>query len=229
VVGVISHVIKLNIVMNKLKLISPYIIGVLLVFGIAFTVGNEAYAAASSTTSSSTCSGTTQFCNPLRFDSVEGFLTNVLVTIRQIIVLLALVFMVVGAFIYVTSAGEKDSIEKAKKTMTSAMIGLALGIAAPSFLKEIGNVLGWSSTSNAEVAAAPTLSMIATNVLNFLLSTLGIVALVMMILGATMYVTAAGDEDRVDSGKNMFKYSLIGVLLAMGSMVLLRQIAVFFS
>lgn len=213
--------------MSKSKLSLLFFVGIIFALSLLFADGSKVLAATSS--ASSTCSGTTQFCNPLKFDSVEGFLTNILVTIRQIIVLLALVFMVIGAFIYVTSAGEKDNIEKAKKTMTSAMIGLALGIAAPSFLKEIGSILGWSGTNNAAVAAAPTLSTIATNVLNFLLSTLGIVALVMMIIGATMYVTAAGDEDRVDTGKNIFKYSLIGVLLAMGSMVLLRQIAVFFS
>lgn len=168
------------------------------------------------------------FCNPLRFCSVESFLTNVLVTLRQIIVLLSLVFVVIGALFYVTSAGDSGRIETAKKAISASMIGLALGIAAPSFLKEVGGVLGWGSVNNAAVAAAPTLSAIATNVLSFLLSILGVLAMIMLVIGSVMYLTSAGDEDRIDTGKKIFKYALFGVIMAMASLVLVKQIALFF-
>lgn len=193
---------------------------------------NAAAASSAVPTDSNGCpvctEGNTRFCNPLRFCSVESFLTNVLTTLRQIIVVLSLVFVVIGAVMYIVSAGNSKMIENAKSTISSALIGLALGVAAPSFLKEIGNVLGWSGTTNSEVAQAPTLSGIAMSVLTFLLSILGVLALVMMIIGSIMYLTSAGDEDRIDLGKKIFKYSALGILIAMGSLVLVKQIALFF-
>jgi hypothetical protein len=172
---------------------------------------------------------TITFVNPLLFDNVQQLLGSVLATMRQIIVLLALVFLVIGALIYITSAGESGQIETAKKAITASMIGLAIGIAAPSFLQEIGTILGWqSSVDNTALGTPLTLSVIAANVLTFLLSILGTIALIMLIVGSMMYLTSAGDEDRIDMGKKMFKYSLLGVVIAMASLVLVKQIAAFF-
>ena len=179
--------------------------------------------AASATTNNS---GGTVFMNPLGFNNVESFLSQIMTVIKQIIVSLSLVFIVIGAVMYVTSGGSSGQIENAKKCITAALVGLALGVAAPSLLKELANVIGWGGAS--EVAGALTLSDIAIRVLNFLLGTLGIVALIMLVIGAMLYLTSAGDEDRIEQGKEIFKYSLIGVVIAMSSMILVQQVAKFF-
>jgi len=137
---------------------------------------------------------------------------------------------VIGALLYITSAGESGRIETAKKAISASLIGLAIGIAAPSFLKEIGDILRWNANVNSSaVSSAPTLSAIAANVLTFLLSILGTIALIMLIVSSMMYLTAAGDEERIDKGKNMFKYSLIGIIIAMASLAVVKQIATFFT
>ena len=108
------------------------------------------------------------------------------------------------------------------------MIGLAIGIAAPSFLKEIGNVLGWNGVAVGPAANALTLSQIARNVLNFLLSIVGILGIIMLVIGGIMYLTAAGSEDRVETGKKIVIYAIIGILVALASLVIVSQIAAFF-
>ena len=178
-------------------------------------------------TSSRVC-GPTEFCNPLNFTDVESFVGGILSAVQKIIVSLALVFIVIGAFLYITAGANPDNAENGKKAITAALVGLAIGIAAPSLLKELGNTIGWGGVNGSVVGNAPGLSEIAIRVLNFLLGTMGIVALIMLVIGAIMYLTSAGDEDRIDKGKEIFKYSLIGVLLAMSSMVLVTQIAKFF-
>lgn len=192
---------------------------------------NSAAAPAAATTStapvaSSRVCGPTEFCNPLAFDDVEGFLGGILSAIQKIIVVLALVFIMIGAVMILTSAGNSGMVEKGKGAITMALVGLALGVAAPSLLKELSAIIGWGPG-----AAGPglTLSQIAVNVLNFLLGTMGIVALVMLVIGAILYLTSAGDEDRIEKGKEIFKFSLIGVVLAMSSMILVKQIAQFFQ
>ncbi|HAS00047.1 MAG: hypothetical protein US57_C0004G0041 [Candidatus Moranbacteria bacterium GW2011_GWC2_37_73] len=186
-------------------------------------------------TGSNNTAGPTDFVNPLRFETVEGFLGGIMSAIQQIIVVLALVFIMIGAVMILASAGNSGMVEKGKSAITMALVGLALGVAAPSLLKELAKIIGWGPECNVgdpsceKITAALTLSQIAVNVLNFLLGTMGIIALIMLVIGAIMYLTSAGDEDRVKKGKDIFKYSLIGVLLAMASMVLVTQIARFFQ
>jgi hypothetical protein len=180
----------------------------------------------SASTTTVSGSGSTNFTNPLAFSTVEDFLGGILSAIQKIIVVLALVFIMIGAVMILTSAGNSGQVEKGKGAITMALIGLALGVAAPSILKELSNIIGWGGA-----AALPglTLSQIAVNVLNFLLGTMGVLALVMIVIGGIMYLTSAGDDDRAEKGKEIFKYSLIGILLAMSAMILVTQVAKFFQ
>ena len=172
-----------------------------------------------------------KFDNPLAYDTVEGVLDSILGTLRGIIVTLSLVFIVVGAVMYIVSSGNDKMMTLAKGAITAAMIGLAIGLAAPSFLREIGEVLGWQTikVNNPEVTGALTLSEIALNVLNFLLSIVGILAIIMLVIGGIMYLTSAGSEDRAETGKKIVIYSIVGIFVALAALVIVSQIAAFFA
>lgn len=170
---------------------------------------------------------TTSFANPLNFTTFEDVIDGLLNSLQGIIVTLSLIFIVVGAIFYITSAGDQKRMETAKSAVTASVIGLAIGIAAPSFLREISDILGWNP-ANPNVSAATSLTQIVLNVLNFLLSIVGILAVIMLVVGAIMYLTAAGDENRIDSGKNIVKYSILGIIIALAAMVIVRQVASFF-
>lgn len=163
-----------------------------------------------------------EFTNPLAFDTVEELLSNVLSRLRGIIVILSIIFMVIGAILYITSAGNDGRMKTAKGAITAAMIGLAIGIAAPSFLREISDILGWNGSG---LEDEPTLSRIALNVLNFLLGIVGTLALIMLVVGAIMYFGAGADEKSVEKGKAIVKYSLIGITVALASLTVVKQIA----
>ncbi len=195
-------------------------------------------APSATTPSTSSASGVVEFTNPLRFTTAEGFLGSILLALQRIIVTLALVFIVIGAVLVLTSAGSPDMVERGKKSITAAIIGLAIGIAAPSILKELAGILGWGPVSsncnpgdvNCEsVDAALTLSQIAVRTLNFLLGIAGILALIMIVIGGIVYLTSAGDPERADRGKKTFTYSVIGIIIALSAMVIIRQIAEFFA
>jgi hypothetical protein len=163
--------------------------------------------------------------NPLSFNTVEGVLDQILGTLRGIIVILSLVFIVLGAIFYITSGGDEGRVKFAKGAITASVIGLALGIAAPSFLKQIGDIIGWGSTNSSAVAGALTISQIVTNALNFLLSIFGIIAVIMLVVGGMMYLSSAGDEDRIDTAKKTIKWAIIGIVVAFSAVVIVDQIA----
>jgi hypothetical protein len=174
--------------------------------------------------------GTVNFINPLVFSDVNSLLSTVLTFLQRLIVTLSLIFIIVGAFMYISSAGNAALLGTAKLTILGALIGLALGIAAPAFFREIATILGWTGfTAPAGVGTSLSLLQIATNVLSFLLSLIGVVSLIMLIVGAFMYLTAAGDENRIDTGKKIVLYSIIGITVALAALVLVRQVALFFQ
>jgi len=181
------------------------------------------------------------FNNPLAFNSVQGVLGSLLNTLQGIIVTISLVFIVIGAVFYITSTGNEKRMNTAKGAIFAALIGLAIGIAAPSFLKEIYTILGGTPTvdcagligedltkcnaANATLTSGKSLTAIAMSTLEFLLSIAGIIALIMIVIGGITYFTSAGDEKKSETGKKMVKFAAIGVAITMGSLVIVRQIA----
>jgi len=168
------------------------------------------------------------FSNPLAFGTVEGVLGSLLGELRGIIVVLSLVFIVIGAVFYIFSAGDDGRMKTAKGAITASMIGLAIGIAAPSFLKQIGDILGWGAVNNSLPANTKTLTEIALSTLQFLLSIVGILGIIMLVIGGLAYITAGGDEDRSKTGKKIVTYAIIGIAVALASLIIVTQIAKLF-
>lgn len=166
--------------------------------------------------------------NPLGYDTVEGFVSSVMGAIQNIVVVLAILAIVIGGVLYVISAGNSGLMTTAKGAITGALIGLAIVIAAPSFLKEVYTIVGGKNAPS-QLQNALSLTQIAMKALEFLLSIVGILAVIMLLIGGMAYLTAAGDSKRADTGKEIVKNALIGITIVMAALILVRQIAAFFS
>ncbi len=177
----------------------------------------------------STAVGTVSFPNPLdSVTTVSALLSSVLTNLMGIIAIIALIFIIIGGIMYMTSGGNEAMVTRAKKTWTGAVIGLAIAMAAPTFLKTIKQILGGNGTpdGNADswVSGALTLGDIAVNVLNLLLSIVGIIAMISMVIGGMMYLSSAGEERKIEKGKEIFKNSIIGVIVALSGLILIRTV-----
>lgn len=64
------------------------------------------------------------------------------------------------------------------------------------------------------------------NVTNFILGFLGILAVVIVIYGGFLYVTAAGQEEQATKGKKSITYAIIGIILILGSFAIVNTILV---
>ena len=169
--------------------------------------------------------------NPLKYNTVQQVLMALLYALQGVIVVLSLVFIVIGAVLYITSGGNQGRVTMAKTAITAALIGLAIGILAPTFLKEIATVLGWNATAPlpSEVSNARSAADILLSVLNFLLGIVGTLSIIMLVIGGVMFLTAAGSQDRITTGKKIVTYALLGVVVALASLVIVRQLAAFFA
>jgi hypothetical protein len=175
--------------------------------------------------------GASNFPNPIGADSLMGVLKALLSNLMGVVAIIAIIFIVIGGIMYMTSAGDEKKITTAKNIVTYAVIGLAIVLAAPTFLKEVITILGGNRglTSTGAIDSALTIRQIAVNVLNLLLSIVGILAIIALVVGGGLYLTSYGDEDRMKTGKKVATWAIIGIAIAIGSLTIVRQIASFFG
>ena len=168
--------------------------------------------------------GGIEFTNPLKYDSVEALLSAVLKAVQMMIGVLAIVFIVIGGIIYITSAGDEKRTSMAKTAIWAAIIGVSLAFAAPSFLREIYDVLDVKTVPK-DAKAAKTLSEIVLNFLKLLMSFIGGLSVLMIVVGGVIYITAVGDDKRSEMGRNTVKFAIIGIVVALLSLVVIKVLA----
>lgn len=194
-------------------------------YPLSMSSGLPAGGAASSAVSTGTA---VVFENPIGANSVSEFIGSLLSNLQGIIVMIAIVMIVVGGLMYMLSAGNEGMIKTAKNTIAGALIGLAIALAAPTFLKTIVMIFegnGSGASADDIVNRALTLRQIAIKVLNFLLSIAGIVAIIGLVIGGTFYMTAYGDKKRIDKGKEIITASIIGIAITLAAVIIVRQVA----
>jgi hypothetical protein len=197
----------------------------------AQTPGNPALNSLMTPNHASTAAGAgTTFANPIKFSSVSEVVNALLGNLKGLIVTVAILFIVIGGVMYILSAGDEKKITTAKSTITAAVIGLAIALAAPTFLVEIENILGGANgVDNSSLSGALSLNKIITNILNLLLSVVGILAIIGLIVGGSFYLTSYGDEKRIETGKKIITSSLIGIVVVMAALVIVKQVAALFG
>ncbi len=68
------------------------------------------------------------------------------------------------------------------------------------------------------------LLQILTNGMNWLLIVVGILGVIGFVIAGILYLTAAGDEGRIDQGKEAMVYSIIGVIVALVGVVVIKAV-----
>lgn len=60
---------------------------------------------------------------------------------------------------------------------------------------------------------------IITNIMNWLLMAVGVLGVIGFAIAGILYLTAAGDSNRIDQAKSAMMYSIIGVIVALAGLV----------
>jgi len=160
------------------------------------------------------------FQNPLKANTVAQVLQSIMGYLKGIAGTIAVIFIIIGGIMYMLSAGNKEMMERGKKTLLYAIAGAAIVLAAPTFLKEIMTIIGGSAPGIGGLS----LQQIALNVLRLLLSIVGMLAIIGIIIGASWMLTAAGDKDRYELGKNTVTYAIVGIAIAVGALIIVQTI-----
>lgn len=62
-------------------------------------------------------------------------------------------------------------------------------------------------------AGTITISGVAQSILNLVFTLIGVIALLALVYGAFLYITAGGDSEKTTKARNVIMYALLGVLV----------------
>ncbi len=74
------------------------------------------------------------------------------------------------------------------------------------------------------ISDATPVATILENILNFLLSIIGVLAIISLVVAGLLYMTAAGNEKQIGTAKKAFFFALIGIIVAFGALVIVSQL-----
>jgi len=165
------------------------------------------------------------YANPLPHTSLTGLIYGFLTTLQTIIGLLAVIMLAISGIVYITSTGDPARMELAKKIAIYTLSGFAIVVAGPTLLREIKDLASsGAATGSNIIEEATSIGDIIENVMLFLLTIFGILAVISFVFSGITYVTSAGDSTKADKAKKMIVYSIIGVVITGSGIILLNQI-----
>ncbi len=108
------------------------------------------------------------------------------------------------------------------KTAIYGAMSLAL-VAAPTLASAKWNTAGLKNSEQSGLPKGGILE-IAGRTMNWLLALVGFIGIIGFVIAGILYLTAAGDEDRIEQAKKAMMYSIIGVIVALIGFVIIQAV-----
>lgn len=154
--------------------------------------------------------------SPNNVGGIENFIWRIVLNVIQmglvIVAYIAVFFIIYGGFLFITGGSNPSQVEKARKSILNAVVGLVIALAAIAVTNFIFGIIGDASTN---VNGIPTLSgeQLLQNILNTAYFVAGAAAVVVIVISGLLYITSAGNAGTVTKAKNMLTYSVAGLVV----------------
>ena len=74
------------------------------------------------------------------------------------------------------------------------------------------------------ITEATPIAIVLLNTLNFLLASVGAVAIIVLVINGIIYFLARGDYQAMEKAKKMTIYSVVGIIIALASLLIVKQV-----
>ena len=148
--------------------------------------------------------------------------TKIVITfIKYFIGSITILMIVRSGLRMITMSSKEETIAQDKKSLAYSAIGLALIILADNVISNVFYKLDltrYPSTGG----AAPAVDAVRgvqeiVGFTNFAVSIVGPIAVLMLLAGGIMYITAAGKEDQMSKAKKLIMVALVGIIIMFGA------------
>lgn len=104
------------------------------------------------------------------------------------------------------------------------VLGLLLVGYAPAAMAQLITTQDMPSNIAGAVGGETSVRALIVTIINFFLFFLGLIATIMIIYGGVTYVTAAGEQERVDSAKKIITYAIVGIIIVLLSFAIVNTV-----
>jgi hypothetical protein len=118
----------------------------------------------------------------------------------------------------------KKGLKQALIVMAITVLGLTLLNFMPVHAQGLISPTDNPSKISEATGAQGSFRQLALNFLNFFLGFLGFLAVVMIIYGGILYVTAAGKQETIDKGKKIIMYAIVGIVIILLSFAIVNTV-----
>ena len=155
--------------------------------------------------------------SPEEAGGLSPFIWKIVLNVIEIGLILAgwiaLFFILYGGFLFITGGGNASQVEKARKSIFNAVIGLIISMGAIAITNLAFGSLASSTVTNEFGVPEINADDLLRNGINLVYYIAGIVAVIVIIIAGIMYSTSLGDSGRITRAKNMILYSVIGLVI----------------
>lgn len=135
--------------------------------------------------------------------------------IRYIIGSIAILYIVRSALKMIVAGYKEEVTTEEKKTIWAILIGLLIiGISDFFVRKVLYKVRPYPSTIEDDIVVNPEKGIEQIiGITNFIVTFAGPVAVLMLVVGAILYLMSGGDETRMNRAKELIMYTLVGIIV----------------
>ena len=154
-------------------------------------------------------------------DDLKNYIVTIVKNVGQIILqiggYIAVVIVMYGGFLYITSSGDPGKAASGKKTITNGLIGFVIMRSADLIIDTVGGVAEIFSGNS-------TLGSVAHAFASEFLFWGGAICVLMMIWGGLQYVLSTGDPGKAAKGKQTLVYALVGFVIMILAAVIVNVV-----
>lgn len=145
---------------------------------------------------------------PLGAVSTFGELVSLVWSYGSEVVLgLAVFFVVLGGFFYLTSAGNESRINDGKQMVFGALMAIGIVLGSGVLIRLLHQPAAGTTGVLADVPK------VLQNATNILIGLIGAFALLMLVYAGILYSIGRGDPDKLEKAHNAFRYAIYGLVL----------------
>lgn len=100
------------------------------------------------------------------------------------------------------------------------MAGSVMPVYAQGFISPQDNPTAISTATGGQTSAR----QLVLQIINFVLGFLGLIAVIMVIYGGFLYVSAAGNQEKIEQGKKIIMYTIAGIIVILLSFAIINTV-----
>ena len=142
---------------------------------------------------------------------------NVVSMITGILGYLAVGIVIYGGFVYMLSRGNAANTASAIRTITNALIGLAICCSASIISGAVSDIVTRAKNAGSDVAFVQTL-------FNTAFMWAGIIAMILIVYNGFQYIISAGNSEKISRAKRGLTASIIGLIIVLSAAAIVNVV-----